>query len=218
MTTLGEEIVRTVGARPGLTDREITDVTRGQGKPQQAVNQECRALERSGTLVRRKRPDGLIGNYLAKVPSSESSAPSPPPSVERPTIPSPPPSVSGEDPLSEDALKRVLTAWLVGQGWQCQVAWGKTPGIDIVATQGSARWVFEVKGRGSLPAMRVNYFISILGETLQRMEDPNARYSIALPDLPQFRKLWEKLPRLAKTRTGISALFVSLDGHVSESE
>jgi hypothetical protein len=62
--------------------------------------------------------------------------------------------------------------------------------------------------------MRVNYFVAILGEMLQRMDDPNARYSIALPDLAQFRGLWERLPRLAKTRTRISALFVDAKGHV----
>lgn len=36
----------------------------GRGSPQQPVNQLCRELERSGVLIRRKREDGLIGNYL----------------------------------------------------------------------------------------------------------------------------------------------------------
>jgi hypothetical protein len=45
--------------------------------------------------------------------------------------------------------------------------------------------------------MRVNYFLGALGEILQRMEDPTAKYSIALPDLQQFRNLWKKLPSLA---------------------
>lgn len=62
----------------------------------------------------------------------------------------------------------------------------------------------------------MNYFLSILGETLQRMEDPGASYSIALPDLPQFKRLWERLPNAAKARTGISALFVRADGDVTE--
>ena len=64
--------------------------------------------------------------------------------------------------------------------------------------------------------MRVNYFISMLGETLQRMDDPDAKYSIAVPDVQQFRKLWGRLPQLAKQRTGISVLFVSRDGSVEE--
>ena len=37
--------------------------------------------------------------------------------------------------------------------------------------------------------MRVNYLISMLGETLQRMDDPDAKYSIAIPDVQQFREL-----------------------------
>jgi hypothetical protein len=64
--------------------------------------------------------------------------------------------------------------------------------------------------------MRVNYFLAILGETLQRMSDSNAKYSIALPDMKQYRGLWERLPKLAKERTGISILFVKEDGIIEE--
>jgi len=52
----------------------------------------------------------------------------------------------------------------------------------------------------------VNYFLAVFGETLQRMDDPKARYSIALPDMAQYRGLWERLPGLAKKRTGITLL------------
>jgi hypothetical protein len=76
--------------------------------------------------------------------------------------------------------------------------------------------VIEVKGSGSLNPMRVNYFLAVLGEILQRMHDPEALYSIALPDMAQFRGLWRRLPALAKSRTQISALFVSQSGHVEE--
>lgn len=64
--------------------------------------------------------------------------------------------------------------------------------------------------------MRVNYFLAKLGETLQRMSDPNAKYSIALPDMPQYRNLWNRLPRLAKERTGISVLFVNEKKEIEE--
>jgi len=62
--------------------------------------------------------------------------------------------------------------------------------------------------------MRVNYFIGILGETLQRMSDPAARYTIAFPGLTQYRRLWAQLAELAKSRTGITIIFVSNAGHV----
>jgi len=102
----------------------------------------------------------------------------------------------------------------MGQGWQTRVAWGGTHGIDIEARRSSERWIIEVKGSGSLNPMRVNYFLSILGELLQRMDDPSARYSIALPDLNQFRNLWSRLPNLAKQRTTIDAIFVAEDGMI----
>ena len=63
--------------------------------------------------------------------------------------------------------------------------------------------------------MRVNYFIGILGEILQRMNDINARYSIAFPDIEQYRRLWNKLPRLAKERTAIDLILVDETGNIS---
>jgi hypothetical protein len=117
--------------------------------------------------------------------------------------------------LSEDEIKKVLKVWLSEQGWSVKIAMGQAPGIDIEAIRGKERWIIEVKGIGSRPQMRVNYFLSVLGETLQRMDDPAALYSLALPDLQQFKKLWGRLPTLAKNRTQISVLFVSESGAVA---
>ena len=64
--------------------------------------------------------------------------------------------------------------------------------------------------------MRVNYFLHALGEILQRMNNKEAKYSIAFPDLKQFRNLWERLPQLAKERTQATALFINFDGKVEE--
>lgn len=63
--------------------------------------------------------------------------------------------------------------------------------------------------------MRVAYFLGVLGEVLCRMTDPDAKYSIAIPDVPQFRNLWRRLPAEAKSRTRIAALFVG-DADVQE--
>ena len=49
-----------------------------------------------------------------------------------------------------------------------------------------------------------------------REDDSAAAYSIALPDLQQFRNLWARLPTLAKERTQISVLFVTRDGSVDK--
>ena len=118
--------------------------------------------------------------------------------------------------LSEDSVKTLLCAYLKRDGWTTTVAMGAAHGIDIEARRDTERWVIEVKGCGSLNPMRVNYFLAVLGEILQRMGDPNAKYSIALPDLDQFRGLWERLPSLAKSRTCVSCLFVRDDGAVEE--
>lgn len=82
------------------------------------------------------------------------------------------------------------------------------------ARRDTQRWLIEAKGIGSRQPMRVNYFLGALGETLQRMDDAQALYSIALPDVAQFRGLWQRLPTLAKVRNHLSALFVSADGTV----
>ncbi len=205
MGTLKNRIVELLAHEPGLSDREITNRLTGVGTPQQPVNQACRSLAEKGVIRRRKRSDGLIGNYLRTTNPSEYRQ-------------QPRATTQEDDALSEDNIKAVLKEWLVNQGWDVSVAWGRTQGIDMEAFRENDRWIIEVKGRGSRSAMRVNYFLGVLGETLQRMNDPNARYSIALPDLPQYRSLWERLPSLAKKRTGISALFVDRHGKVTLSD
>jgi len=118
--------------------------------------------------------------------------------------------------LSEDELKMILKNHLEQEGWKVEVAWGKKTGVDIDAYRNNKRWIIEAKGCGSRSAMRVNYFISALGELLQRMNDDNAIYSIALPNMKQYKKLWDKLPDLAKQKNKISCLFVNKNGQIQE--
>lgn len=200
--TLKEEILDLLDRRPGFSDREITNELRGTGAPQQPIFQACKDLERRGRLERKKRSDGRIGNYLAET------------AIE----PDEPLIKESTDILTEDALKKSLQSWLSTDGWTTKIAWARERGSDVVATkQDAAPWVIEVKGCGSRPQMQGNYFLAILGQILQRMQDPSAKYSIALPDLPRFRGLWERLPDAAKARAGVSALFVGADGSVAES-
>lgn len=203
--TLKDELFKLLESHAGLTDREITDRLRGKSEPQQPVNIACRELASQGVIRREKqRPfDNLIGNYLT---GSEGR-----PAQKRERSVN---KDAGEGHLSEDDLKRVLVDWLNAQGWQSKVAWGKTQGIDIDASNDGQRWIIEVKGPGSRQPMRVNYFLAILGETLQRMSDEKATYSIALPDIAQFRALWNRLPKLSKSRTQISVIFVSPSGRI----
>lgn len=63
MPTLPQRIVELLHTDPGLTDREITNQLLGRDVGSQAINQTCRRLERQGSLVRRDRGDGRIGNF-----------------------------------------------------------------------------------------------------------------------------------------------------------
>ena len=181
----------------------MTDRLLGSGVGQQATNQAARTLAATRRIVRRPRGDGRIGNYSTDTTDLGAE-----------------PSTVAESALlrmlSEDEIKRKLQTWLEASGWEVSVIWGRGPGIDVDAKRNGQRWIIEVKGCGSLNPMRVNYFLSVLGELLQRMDDPDARYSLALPDMKQFRKLWQRLPQLAKSRTTISALFVDPLGKVEE--
>lgn len=64
MVTRREKTVELLKKKPGLSDREITNRLEGKSSPQQPVNQLCRKLEMEGVLTRKRRKDGIIGNYL----------------------------------------------------------------------------------------------------------------------------------------------------------
>ncbi len=201
--TLKNRILSLLSENPGLSDREITHQLLGENALQQPVNGACRELESNG-LIARDIPGGKISNYLKDADTTPTERIS---SVVEPKLP---------DELTEDRLKIAIKKWLGSEGWTVQLAMGHVRGIDVDAFRDSSRWIIEVKGYGSLAPMRVNYFLGVLGETLQRMNDPSAKYSIALPEMQQYHGLWERLPALAKQRTGISALFVAADGTVVE--
>ena len=93
MVTLKQQITLLLSKRPGLTDREITNALRGPSDHQQPINQAARNLASKGTLIRRRRNDGLIGNYL----SSDQQ--------DIPEAPSEPKRNHDVDALSEDEIK-----------------------------------------------------------------------------------------------------------------
>ena len=215
------------------TDRVLATLTRSLGgldddelarhagiSPRQQVNQICRALASSGRIKREIGPRGKIINKPMMstpqdvCPGATSYEAKAPPVTKYPELSTETLSKSVHEDLSEDMVKGHLAKWLEAAGWNVTVAWGNAHGIDVVATKSGRRWVIEAKGSGSRPEMRVNYFLAILGTLLQRMDDNAARYSIALPDIPQFRRLWGRLPATAKARLAISALFVGSDGTV----
>lgn len=193
--TQKEKIIMELLNEGGQTDTQLETKLNMR---HQSINQACRELEREGLLIRDKS-QGVIRNIPTK----------------KPYVPKTQVQPAETEGLHEEPMKQILNAWLKEQGWSTRVAWGKSHGTDIDATKDNQRWIIEVKGCGSRNAMRVNYFLAILGEMLQRMDDPNAKYSIALPDMQQFRNLWNRLPKLAKDRTCIDAIFISENGAIT---
>ena len=189
--TWEDKILQRINEFPGLSDRELREYFKVSN---QTINAPCRKLEQKGFIVRQFNPEkNMIGNY----PKGEAPKQKPKERIQE-----------NHEALTEEDIKTILTEKLISDGWEVKTAWGKAHGVDIDAKRGSEKWFIEVKGPGSRPEMRVNYFIGILGETLQRMDDPDARYSISFPDMIQYRNLWAKLPTLAKERTGIDLILV----------
>lgn len=98
--------------------------------------------------------------------------------------------------IEEDEVKKAVGAMLKADGWAIQqMALRQRHGVDIEATHNSrGTMLIEAKGEGTRNAMRVNYFLMILGEILQKMDDPDKKYGIALPAQRQFANLVVKLP------------------------
>ncbi len=121
------------------------------------------------------------------------------------------------NPLEEDQVKELLKQHLESHGWQVNVKSGWARGTDIEAVNMTARWIIEPKGwaRGS-EQQQGNYFWLAIGELLQRMVLDDVKYSLAFPDLPRYRGLWERFPNLAKRRARISCLFVDKHGGIVE--
>jgi hypothetical protein len=97
--------------------------------------------------------------------------------------------------LEEDKIKNALEAALSNQGWIVKTSMGKKHGVDIMATDKENRlMLIEAKGEGSRNAMRVNYFLMVLGELLQKMDSPSKLYGLALPAHRQYANLIIGLP------------------------
>ena len=115
--------------------------------------------------------------------------------------------------MDEQAVIRALRQWLRKRGWRVRT---QNRGADIVAKRGRETWIIEAKGAPQRPQQRRNYFLDALGEILQRMDSCRTKYSVAFPYVEPYIRLWDKLPRCAKHRTRLTALFVDEDFDVRE--
>jgi hypothetical protein len=123
-------------------------------------------------------------------------------------------TVKSADYLTENKIKALLKRDLISQGWQAEITQRKNNSLDIEASRGKERWIIVVSDSETPDFL--NSFVSVLGEILQRMDDPRNKYSVAFPDMKPFRRLWERLPVLVKNKTEITALFIDQTGTVDE--
>jgi hypothetical protein len=119
--------------------------------------------------------------------------------------------------LSDRKMKLFLEQFLIFQGWSLEIDRSSKNKMDIEARRGVERWHIHIKGVDFQAFEPIDLFLSALGDILMRMDSPEDKYSIAVPNSGSLHKLWKRLPSLVKKRTGITALFVSPSGFVKES-
>jgi biotin operon repressor len=198
MTTAERVLAALLAADKALNDDELASIL---GIRRQVVNQVCRQLQAMGRIARRGGAGAKLCNELIRDPMPEAIQ----------TL-APQPTAPGRQMISEDQVKAAVQDHLEGLGYRVHVMWGRDRGIDIVATGPAERFVLEAKGEVARPPQQVNYFLGALGELVQRMEDPNARYGLALPDNRQYRGLVSRLPAFAKSQLDFVVFFVARQG------
>ena len=198
VATIAERILAAIRYSP--LDDDVLAKRLGVSQ-RQAINQAARGLEVQGKLKRVVGPDGKIVNALVDRQINSG----PPAGALRVT------SIQPGGPISEDEVKGAVRDHLKAGGFEVQVAWGRVRGIDIEANHlDGRRYVIEAKAEtGASGPQQVNYFLGMLGELLQRMNDPESTYGIALPDNDQYRGLVERLPRLVRERLGLVVFWVA---------
>lgn len=99
----------------------------------------------------------------------------------------------GSAGLDEDTVKTSVADFLRSRGYTVSVGKKRERGADMRATKDGLKLIVEAKGEGSRSEMFNNFFISILGEVLQRMNEQAAEYGIALPAHRKYARLIEEL-------------------------
>ena len=73
------------------------------------------------------------------------------------------------------------------------------------------RWRVEAKGLTSNVGLD---FRTGLGQLIQRMDDPNANYGIAIPDIPSYLRQVEQIKPWVREKFQLHILFINENGGV----
>lgn len=106
------------------------------------------------------------------------------------------PSITVSETTDEDYIKAKVKSYAEGKGWQVtSIAWALQSGPDLVATKDGRSWFIEAKGAGK-KGVQFKYYLSSfltgLGQLVTRMTSPDGKYSLAVPDIPAYRSMWER--------------------------
>ncbi len=173
-----------------LSDLQLSNMI--LGPPILNIIAACRRLEKNNKLQRIKNGNGEIINLLIQVRMPD-------------------------EHINKDDLKNLLFKHLKKTGWTILfVSEHNKKGIDIIAERDSKKWLIEVKGCTITKGIVLQDFFLMLGKLLFFMKDPSAKYSIAVPEMKNSHKLWDKLPSDAKQRTDISILYGQRNGDFTE--
>lgn len=187
---LERKILSLLESKEHLSDLQLNSMI--LGPPILNIIAACRRLEKNNKLRRIKNDEGEIFNFLIQV-----------------RIP--------DEHINKEDLKELLFKHLKNKGWKILfVSEHNKKGIDIIAERDAKKWLIEVKGCTVSKGIVLQDFFMILGKLLFLMKDPNAKYSIAVPEMKSSHKLWDTLPCDAKQRTGISILYGQRNGDFIE--
>jgi hypothetical protein len=195
VATLADRILDAIRYAP--LDDDVLARRLGVGH-RQAVNQAARRLEAQGRLRRFTGPDGKIVNALPQSPAQQPSEPRPPSVV-----------LGGSDHsrITEDEVKEAVRARLTAR---CRGCVGPHPSDHRCPAPRLPPLPHQAKAEaGRNGPQQVNYFVGMFGELVQRMDDVQASYGIALPDNRQYRGLVNRLPALAKEWLRLAVFWVS---------
>lgn len=115
--------------------------------------------------------------------------------------------------MREKQVEQCIRKHLANHGW-CVKPRNGAQGIDIEATKEAREAIIEVKGWGIHSTAMRNNFYAVLGQILKDMNNPNAEYYVAFPEIHPYTKLWGNLPNLAKQKTSVKAIWVDSTGNI----
>lgn len=109
---------------------------------------------------------------------------------------------------STESLVQIINTWLNERGWSTTIDKNK-----IEAIKEESRWLINVQGskRGRKQPLPVK-----LNSILKEIDDENAQYSIAFNDSTLYRKQWNDLPKILKSKLNMSVLLADKSGNIQE--